>query len=80
MGGRLMPKSLAGSSRNTQVGFEISNDRFEVIAELEFAWPELRLGIYTDVLQEQIEGWTLYSVAAVKADLSLISRLIAASA
>lgn len=63
-----------------EVGFEISNDRFEVIAELEFAWPELRLGIYTDVLQEQIEGWTLYSVAAVKADLSLISRLIAASA
>ena len=26
----------------------IRNENFEVIAELEFAWPELKIGIYDD--------------------------------
>ncbi|GGO65379.1 DUF3883 domain-containing protein [Bowmanella pacifica] len=59
-----------------EVGFEISNSQFEVIAELEFAWPELQIGVILEEPEEQIDGWTLYSVEEVEADISILIQKI----
>lgn len=58
------------------VGYEISNAKFEVIAELEFAWPELKIGIYFDEPECEIDDWNLFSIEDVEKDSSAISELV----
>lgn len=58
------------------VGYEISNENFEVIAELEFAWPELKIGIYFDEPENDIDGWNLFSIEDVEKDTSAIYELV----
>lgn len=59
------------------VGYEISNENFEVIAELEFAWPELKIGIFFDEPESEIDGWNLFSIEDIEKDTSVISELVA---
>ena len=61
-----------------EVGFEISNSKFEVIAELEFAWPENQIGIYLEEPESEIKGWKLFSLDEIEADISPSSELITA--
>jgi len=58
------------------VGYEISNENFEVIAELEFAWPELKIGIFFDEPESEIEGWHLFSIEDIEKDTSVIYELV----
>jgi hypothetical protein len=57
-----------------EIGFELSNDRFEVIAELEFAWPDEKIGIYIEEPLTKPEGWNLYSIEEVQADFSILEK------
>jgi hypothetical protein len=59
-----------------EIGFELSNDRFEVIAELEFAWPDEKIGIYIEAPLTKPDGWDLYSVAEIQADPSMLETLM----
>ncbi|KKL00364.1 DUF3883 domain-containing protein [Rheinheimera mesophila] len=59
-----------------EVCFEISNSQFEIIAELEFAWPELQIGIFLDKPKEQLDGWILYSAEEVVADINILIQAI----
>ena len=60
-----------------EVGYELTNDSGEVIAEVELAWPERKVAI---VLPEQIDhgnvfeknGWDVYPVKNIDFDLSLL--------
>jgi len=61
-----------------EVGFEISNSKFEVIAELEFAWPESQIGIYLEEPESEIKGWKLFSLDEIEADISPTGELITA--
>jgi hypothetical protein len=45
------------------IGFELTNDRYEVIAELEAAWPEQKKAIVIDKVN--VPGWQLFQVGDV---------------
>ena len=57
-----------------EIGFELSDDRFEVIAELEFAWADEKIGIYIEEPLTKPEGWNLYSIEEVQADFSILEK------
>jgi Holliday junction resolvase-like predicted endonuclease len=57
-----------------EIGFELSNDVFEVIAELEFAWPNQKVGIYIDEPEITPEDWQLYSIEKVLLTPSLLTE------
>ncbi|WP_461534720.1 HNH endonuclease [Spongorhabdus nitratireducens] len=44
-----------------EVGYELTNDKGRVVAELELAWPDTRFGIYIDEPVE-VDGWYLQSI------------------
>jgi hypothetical protein len=58
------------------IGFELSNERFEVIVDLEFAWPDEKIGIYIEEPLTKPESWTLYSIEEIQADFSVLEILI----
>jgi hypothetical protein len=57
-----------------EIGFELSNDIFEVIAELEFAWPDHKVGIYIEEPDTAPEDWQLYSIEQVLLTPSLLTN------
>jgi len=57
-----------------EIGFELSNDIFEVIAELEFAWPDYKVGIYIDEPETISEDWQLYSIEQVLLTPALLTK------
>ena len=62
-----------------EVGFEVSNDKFAVIAELEFAWPDIRKGVSIDPELCEIPGWDVVSIDSLLSDDSWL-RLLPAKA
>lgn len=63
-----------------EVGYEISSEMDEVIAELELAWPDAKLGILQDAvsleaLEGQIPGWSLFDLDRVTSDHGLLRGL-----
>jgi hypothetical protein len=57
-----------------EIGYELSNDRFEVIAELEFAWPLQKVGVYAEEPGQIPMDWQLFSSNQVLADFSILTR------
>lgn len=44
-----------------EVGYELLNDKNEIVAELELAWPEIRMGVYISEV-EAVAGWQLFDI------------------
>ena len=57
-----------------EIGFEIQDDKGEIIYELELAWPNLSKGIYIDTELPEIEGWDLRTIEEVLSDLSWLDK------
>ena len=55
-----------------EVGYELSNESFEVVAELELAWPDEKVGVYIEPPERNVDGWTLFSAEDVSLDLNLL--------
>ena len=45
-----------------------------MIAELEFAWADEKIGIYIEEPLTKPEGWNLYSIEEVQADFSILEK------
>ena len=48
-----------------EVGYELVNDKQEIVAELELAWPEKKIGVYIDNIIDKVApvaGWRLLSL------------------
>lgn len=44
-----------------EIGYELTNDKDEVVAELELAWPEKKVGVYIGDI-EPCKSWTLLDI------------------
>jgi hypothetical protein len=65
---------LSKNLKIPEIGYELSNDRFEVIAELEFAWPLQKVGVYVEEPDQIPMDWHLYSISKVLADFSILIK------
>jgi hypothetical protein len=65
---------LARNIKIPEIGYELSNNMFEVIAELEFAWPKQKIGIYLEEPLHKPDGWDLYSLEQVQSDFSVLEK------
>jgi len=59
-----------------EVGYEISNESFEVVAELELAWSEEKVGVYIEPPEQNVDGWRLFSADEVSKDINLLFALV----
>jgi Holliday junction resolvase-like predicted endonuclease len=54
-------KIVEGGLESPEIGFPVQDSSGEIIAELEFAWPTQKVGIFYDQ-GESLDGWTTTSV------------------
>ena len=59
-----------------EVGYEISNESFEVVAELELAWPDEKVGVYIEPPEGNVAGWRLLSADEISKDINLLFALV----
>ena len=59
-----------------EVGYDISIVGFEVVAELELAWPDEKVGVYIEPPEQNVDGWRLFSADEVSKDINLLFALI----
>ena len=67
---------IEASKALPEVGYEISNESFEVIAELELAWPDEKVGVYIEHPERNIDGWRLLSADEVLTDINLLFAMV----
>ena len=67
---------IEASKALPEVGYEISNESFEVIAELELAWPDEKVGVYIEHPERNIDGWRLLSADEVLKDINLLFAMV----
>jgi hypothetical protein len=60
-----------------EVGYEVEGEHGEVIAELEVAWPEQRVGIALHALDAPLANWRVVVADEVVASPELIRDLLA---
>lgn len=65
---------LIANSELPEIGFELYANNGEIVGELEFAWPQKKLGVYLDEKPSNIEGWTFYSVEFALDNLTLFNN------
>ena len=75
-------RHLVGSNLvNPQCGYELQNDRNEIIGEFELAWPQRRVGVWTSRGNEKKVdthklGWLAYDQKELQENLSILNNAL----